>query len=614
MAGRRVRLAEVGEQAVESIERRDSLNRVDGVLDGVSAGPRAGRFDPPAHQNLPLQHPTATRRRFLILLVITVLAVVATAAWFQTQGRSATPKYRLATVEKGPLTATVSATGTLNPVITVQVGSQVSGQIKELFADFNSQVKKDQLIARIDPEIFQTRVNQAQADLEAAEATILNQEALVERTRADVENARAALAVGKAQTAKAEVAVLDAKRDLVRKTELLNKGLVAQSDRDTSQATHDSAVAQFEANRAQEDALAAAVRSSAAQLKVVDAQLKTAQAQVRQKKAGLDQAQVDLDHTAIRAPVDGVVVSRNVDVGQTVAASLQAPTLFTIAQDLTRMQVDTNVDEADIGRIRSGQRATFTVDSFRGETFSGKVIQIRQAPQVIQNVTTYDVVLSAQNQELKLRPGMTANVRLVVDQKSSVLKVPNAALRFRPAGVEGEAPPSRGKAQAAALLEPGDGAGRSGDPIRDRLVRELDLTDEQQRKLDPILSERQEKLAAVQAGGKAVAKAERRSQQQNIRDAAREKIMELLTKEQRARFEPSMVDQPAARRERSGSVWVLGPDGEPKAIIVRLGLADANATEILEGELSEGQQVIVGSTERPAPRTGRGQSSSSLKL
>ena len=287
MAGRRVRLAEVGEQAVESIERRDSLNRVDGVLDGVSAGPRAGRFDPPAHQNLPVQHPTATRRRFLILLVITVLAVVATAAWFQTQGRSATPKYRLATVEKGPLTATVSATGTLNPVITVQVGSQVSGQIKELFADFNSQVKKDQLIARIDPEIFQTRVNQAQADLEAAEATILNQEALVERTRADVENARAALAVGKAQTAKAEVAVLDAKRDLVRKTELLNKGLVAQSDRDTSQATHDSAVAQFEANRAQEDALAAAVRSSAAQLKVADAQLKTAQAQVRQKKLAI---------------------------------------------------------------------------------------------------------------------------------------------------------------------------------------------------------------------------------------------------------------------------------------------------------------------------------------
>src|SRR5262245_36140845 len=557
------------------------------------------------------------KRRLVIVLVLAVSAVVVTAAWFQTQGRSAVPKYRLARVEHGPIAATVSATGTLNAVVTVQVGSQVSGQIKELFADFNSPVKKGQLIARIDPDIFQAKVNQARADLESAEATILNQQALVERSRADVENARAALAVGKAQTAKADVAVVDGKRDLLRKTALLTKGLIAQSDRDTSQALHDSAVAQFDANRAQEEALAAAIRSGEAQLRVAEAQLKAADAQVRQKKAGLDQAQVDLDHTEIRAPVDGIVVSRNVDVGQTVAASLQAPTLFTIAQDLTRMQVDTNVDEADIGRIRSGQRATFTVDSYRGETFSGTVIQIRQAPQAIQNVVTYDVVLSAQNRELKLRPGMTANVRLVVDKKSSVLKVPNAALRFRPAGVEAEASPPRGKAQGAGSLEPGDSAGAgegAGDPIRDRLVRELDLTDEQQRKLDPILRERQQKLAAVHAGGKAVAKAERRSQQQNIRDAAREKILELLTKEQRARFEPSMVDQPSARRERSANVWVLGPDGEPKAVTVRLGLADANATEILEAELREGQQVIVGSTERPAPRTGRGQSSSSLKL
>jgi len=558
------------------------------------------------------------KRRLVIVLVLAVSAVVVTAAWFQTQGRSAVPKYRLARVEHGPIAATVSATGTLNAVVTVQVGSQVSGQIKELFADFNSPVKKGQLIARIDPDIFQAKVNQARADLESAEATILNQQALVERSRADVENARAALAVGKAQTAKADVAVVDGKRDLLRKTALLNKGLIAQSDRDTSQALHDSAVAQFDANRAQEEALAAAIRSAEAQLRVAEAQLKAADAQVRQKKAGLDQAQVDLDHTEIRAPVDGIVVSRNVDVGQTVAASLQAPTLFTIAQDLTQMQVDTNVDEADIGRIRSGQRATFTVDSYRGETFSGTVIQIRQAPQMIQNVVTYDVVLSAQNRELKLRPGMTANVRLVVDKKSSVLKVPNAALRFRPAGVEAEASPPRGKAQGAGSLEPGDSAGAgegAGDPIRDRLVRELDLTDEQQRKLDPILRERQQKLAAVHAGGKAVAKAERRSQQQNIRDAAREKILELLTKEQRARFEPSMVDQPSARRERSANVWVLGPDGEPKAVTVRLGLADANATEILEAELREGQEVIVGSTERPASRTGRGQSSSSsLKL
>jgi len=606
MARLPVQLTDVDEQAFESIERRDSLNHVDGVLDGVVAGPRAGRRDRPAHQELSAQRPTAMGRRFLILLVITVAAVVATAAWFHAQGRGAIPKYRFAVAEKGSLTATVSATGTLNPVITVQVGSQVSGQIKHLFADFNSQVKKDQLIARIDPDIFETKVNQAQADLEAAAATVLNQQALVERTRADVENARAAQAGGKAQTAKAEVAVLDAKRDLVRKTELLRKGLIAQSDRDTSQATHDSAMAQTDANRAQEQALAASVRSGEAQLRVAEAQLKTAEAQVRQKKAGLDQAQVDLDHTQIRAPVNGIVVSRNVDVGQTVAASLQAPTLFTIAEDLTRMQVDTNVDEADIGRIRPGQDATFTVDAFRGETFPGKVVQIRQAPQVLQNVITYDVVLSAQNRQLKLRPGMTANVRIVVDQKSSVLKVPNAALRFRPPGVEVETTP-RG-AHAARTPPQEDNTGHSLDPTRDRLVRGLGLTEEQQGKLDPILRERQEKLLALKGDG--LSKAERRSRQENIREAAREKITQILTEEQRARFEPSMVDQPDARRDRSGRVWVPGADGEPRPVTVQLGLADANFTEVLEGELKEGQEVIVGSSERPAPRGGKGQAPS----
>ena len=458
------------------------------------------------------------RRRLLILLVLVVAAVGATAAWFYAQGRGASPKYRFAKVEQGPLTATVSATGNLNAVITVQVGSQVSGQIKQLFADFNSQVKKGQLIARIDPNTFEAKVNQAKADLEASAATVLNQRALVERTRADVENARAAVAVGKAQTAKAEVAVLDAKRDLDRKTELLRKELIAQSDKDTSQANYDSAMAQIEANRAQEQALAAGVRSGEAQFKVSEAQLKAAEAQVRQKKAALNQAQVDLDQTYIRAPVDGVVVSRNVDVGQTVAASLQAPTLFTIAQDLTQMQVDTNVDEADVGRVRLGQRATFTVDSFPGQTFSGEVVQIRKAPQVVQNVVTYDVVVSAQNRELKLLPGMTANVRLVVDQKPSVLRVPNAALRFRPQGVEGDGVPRGGRQGQGPQA-----GGGSGPP-----------------------------------GG------------------------------------------------LSGRVWVLGSDGRPQPLSIQLGISDGTFTEILDGGLRDGQEVIVGSTERPTPQPSGG--------
>ncbi len=461
------------------------------------------------------------RRRLLTLLVIVVVTLGATAAWFYAQGRGASPKYRFARVEAGSLTATVSATGNLNAVITVQVGSQVSGQIKQLFADFNSQVKKGQLIVRIDPDTFEAKVNQAKADLEASAATVLNQRALVERTRADVENARAAVAVGKAQTAKAEVAVLDAKRDLARKTELLRKELIAQSDKDTSQANYDSAVAQIEANRAQEQALAAGVRSGEAQFKVAEAQVKAAEAQVRQKKAALDQAQVDLDHTSIRAPVDGVVVSRTVDVGQTVAASLQAPTLFTIAQDLTQMQVDTNVDEADVGRIRLDQRATFTVDSFPGQTFSGEVVQIRKAPQVVQNVVTYNVVVSAQNRELKLLPGMTANVRIVVDQKPSVLKVPNAALRFRPQGVEG------------------DGVPRGGPQGQN-----------------------------PQAGGGS--------------------------------------GPPGAHGGLSGRVWILGPAGKPKPLSIQLGISDGTFTEILDGGLRDGQEVIVGSTERPTPQPSGG--------
>ncbi len=450
------------------------------------------------------------RRRLLGFFIIALVAAAATGVWFYAQGRGGTPKYRFAKVEKGPLVATVSATGNLNAVITVQVGSQVSGQIKELHADFNSQVKKGKLIARIDPDIFDAKVNQAKADLENAQAAVLNQIASVERARADIENARAALAVAQAQTAKAQAASLDAKRIFDRNTELFKKDLIAQADRDTSQANYDQAAAQLESSRAQEKALASQIRSSEAQLKVVEAQLKAAEAQVKLKKAALDQAMVDLDHTFIRAPVDGVVVARNVDVGQTVAASLQAPTLFTIAQDLTQMQVDTNVDEADVGRIQVRQRVTFTVDAFPARSFSGEVVQIRKAPQVVQNVVTYDVVVGVQNSDLKLLPGMTANVRIVVDQKPSVLKVPNAALRFRPQGVQGDTP------------------GGSG-PVR--------------------------------AGGSAA---------------------------------------PAAQaRGPAGRVWVLGPEGKPQSIGVQLGISDGSFTEVLDGKVTEGQEVIVGSSDRP---------------
>jgi HlyD family secretion protein len=376
------------------------------------------------------------KRRLFWIIGIVVAAGLITGGYLYTQGIGARPAFRTAAVTRGPLTSAVSATGTLNAVITVQVGSQISGQIKELHADFNSVVKKDQLIARIDPESFEAKVNQTKAQVDAAQASVLNQQAVVEKTRADLENARAALAASRANTAKAQVTVVDSKRTLGRNHDLRTRGLIAQADEDTAQAAYDSAVAQQAASKAQEEAQASAVRSAEAQLRVSEAMLTNAKAQVVQNAAALRQAQVDLDRTFIRAPVDGVVVGRNVDRGQTVAASLQAPTLFTIAQDLRNMQVDTNVDEADVGRVKLGQSVTFTVDSFPGRTFSGEVVQIRKAPLVVQNVVTYDVVVSAKNPDQRLLPGMTANVRIVIEQKDNVMQVPNAALRFRPPGVE----------------------------------------------------------------------------------------------------------------------------------------------------------------------------------
>ena len=301
------------------------------------------------------------------------------------------PAYKLAKLESGPITAAVSATGTLNPVIAVQVGSQVSGQIKEILVDFNSPVKAGQLIARIDPDTFIQRVRQAEADTDAA---------------------RASLAVQQAQLAQAEANLLDAQRDFTRKEQLVAKNFVAAAERDKAQTT---------------------LASATAAQQLAQAQLQASQAQLRQRQALLAQAQVDLQRASIRSPVDGVVVKRSVDIGQTVAASLQAPELFIIARDLTDMQVDTAVDEADVGRIQPGQAASFTVDAFPGRHFDGTVRQIRKAASIASNVVSYTVVISAANPDLTLLPGMTANVGTGPPHKDSVLKAPNAALRFKPA-------------------------------------------------------------------------------------------------------------------------------------------------------------------------------------
>jgi len=560
-------------------------------------------------------------KRFIFLVVIALLLGAGVWGYLYAQSRNSSPKYRLAAIERGPLTAAVSATGNLNAVVTVQVGSQVSGQIKELLVDFNSLVKKGQIIARIDPQIFEAQVNQAKAELETAKAAVLNQTATVEKAKADVENARAALAQGKAQTAKADAAQADSKRIFERNAELFKRQLIAQADRDTAQANYEQAVAQSESARASERALAAGIDSSLAQLRVQEAALKSSRAQVDQKTAALAQAQTNLDYTTIRAPVDGAVVSRAVDVGQTVAASLQAPTLFTIAQDLTKMQVETSVDEADIGRIKLEDRATFTVDAFSGQTFVGVVTQIRKAAQIVQNVVTYTVVISVDNPGGRLLPGMTANVKLVYAERPDVLKVPNAALRFRPAGADaGPAAPARGQGPTAGGSSSGqssraNGGGRTPGEMRERLITGLGLDAEQQKKLDPILADTRQQMTSVRE----LPEAERQARAAKVREATRARIREILTPEQRTKYEELTAREgrgaPGTAAGTPGRVWILDAEGKPKAVAITLGISDGSATEVLRGDLKEGQEVITGiAGTTPQTRPGSTPSSSGPRL
>ena len=390
-----------------------------------------------AHGSSPAGQPHRKLRwkRWLFAAIATTALVAL--AWYAVAGRAGKTQYSLATVDRGDVESTITATGNCNAVVTVQVGSQVSGNITALFADFNTKVKQGQLVARIDPAMFQARVDQAAANLESAKASVVTARATVKKAEADIANAEANVADQNANVVRAQSAVNDAKTKNTRSLELVREGIIAQADADTSQATYDQAVAALDATQAEVRAAQAGVSSAQAALEVAQTQLNAAGALVKQDAAALQQAQLDLVHTEIRAPVDGTVVSRNMDVGQTVAASFQAPTIFLIAQDLTKMQVDTNVDESDVGPVRVGQRANFTVDAYPGLIFPGTVAQIRQAPINVQNVITYDVVVTVNNQDLKLFPGITANVKISTGRAASALRIPVSALRFRPAATKG---------------------------------------------------------------------------------------------------------------------------------------------------------------------------------
>jgi len=337
----------------------------------------------------PLAKKTAIIAGILVALIVFFLLVF--------KGNGKQPGYRTELATRGNIQATVTATGTVNAVTTVLVGTQVSGTINRLFVDFNSRVKKGQIIAQIDPSIFESQVQQAQANLLSAQANL----------------------------DKAETTLVDAKRTFDRNKELFAKNLIARSDLDTAETN-------YQADKAQ---------------------VSSSKAQIAQAKASLNYARQNLAYTKILSPVDGVVISRSVDVGQTVAASFQTPTLFTIAQDLTKMQIDTNVAESDIGVVKVGQDVEFTVDAYSDITFKGKVRQIRQAPITVQNVVTYDVVVLVPNRDLKLMPGMTANVSIIITTKNDVIRVSNAALRFRLADRQAGSGPADKKGPSVWVLE-----------------------------------------------------------------------------------------------------------------------------------------------------------------
>ncbi|ATB28555.1 efflux RND transporter periplasmic adaptor subunit [Melittangium boletus] len=330
----------------------------------------------------------ALRRWGVWALIIVVLG--AFTFWFmRPQPKDPAAGFELAGVQRRTVESRVTATGTLSALVTVQVGSQVSGRIQEILVDYNSPVKKGQVIAKIDPQLLQ-------AALERAKANLLSARANVQRARVEAENAR---------------------RQAERAKTLRAQQFIAQQDLDTAEATAQSA----------------------------QAQVTSAEASLAQAQAALNEAEVNVRYTTIVSPTDGIVISRSVDVGQTVAASLQTPTLFTIAEDLAKMQVDTSVSESDVGRLKDGMPTTFTVDAWPGQTFDGVIRQIRNAPQTVQNVVTYDAVIDVKNPDMKLKPGMTANVNITTARSEDVLTVPNAALRFRP-----PTPPQRESAPGTA--------------------------------------------------------------------------------------------------------------------------------------------------------------------
>ncbi len=497
------------------------------------------------------------------------LAVLAVAGLYFWQNQSSAPQYMSARVERGNLRNTVTATGALQAVTTVQVGSQASGTISALNVDFNSPVKQGQVIAQLDPSVPKAQVDQARANLQQARASLQQSIAGVAGSRAGVSDANAKIQAAKSAvqnnqsgvtSAQANVAVLKAQLDdalafLKQQESLTKSGVIAQRDYDlantsykTAEARYNQAVAQLnQAVLSQQSSASSGVaqtqaqmQQSQAQVQQSQAQVQQAQAQVQQAEAALRLAEVNLAHTTITSPIDGIVVSRDVNVGQTVAASLSAPTLFTIAKDLTQMQVIANIDQADIGLVEQAKSVKFTVDAFPGKDFEGAIQQMRLNPQNVQNVVTYNVVIDVANPEQKLKPGMTANLTITIDERNNVLKVPNSALRFTPTDENGQ--------RLGRSGGNGNGGGQRG---------------QRQQPADGSAGGNQ------QGGGQ-------------------------------SNFAPPSAP---VLQGQTRIIWVLGQDGKLQSRRIKVGLTDGASTEVVEGNLQEGEMVVTGQTLSSANRT-----------
>ena len=500
------------------------------------------------------------------------MAIVVIAGLYFWGGDSATAQYLTARVDRGNLRNTVTATGALQAVTTVQVGSQASGTISALYADFNSVVKKGQVVAQLDPAQAKAQVDQARANLQQARASLAQSQAAVTNARAGISDAQAKSLAAKStvqnnqagvSAAEANVAVLKAQQDdalslLKQQESLLKAGVIAQRDYDvamtaykTAEARYNQAVAQLNQSKLSEQSSAssgiaqsqAVIDQSKAQLQQSQAQVQQAAAQVQQAQAALSLAEVNLSHTTITSPIDGVVVSRDVNVGQTVAASLSAPTLFTIANDLTQMQVIANIDQADIGLVEQAKSVKFSVDAFPGKEFDGKIQEMRLNPVNVQNVVTYNVVINVENPEQTLKPGMTANLTITIDERNNVLKVPNSALRFRPQNTDRQ---NAGSGNNAASQGQGQGGGQGG--------------------------------RRQQRGDNASGASNNGGNNSGGGDS---------------NFAPASAPVlPGQTRV----VWVMGQDGKPQARRIKVGLSDGASTEVVEGNLNEGDLVITGQT------------------